>query len=209
MKRPFPLQPALRSALFALLLAVVSGCSVLPTPAAPDAMYDLGPLPEAAPPKLARSVVVHEALAPAWMDGPGMHYRLMQRAPAQPLAYANSRWVMPPAALLTARLKSRLAEAGPGVYAPADGLRADLVLRLELDEFAQWFDAPTASRGVLRVRALLAAGREAPLQKTFVVERPAPSADAAGGARALIAASDEAVAQILAWVAAYPVKPAR
>ena len=196
----FPL-PSPRTLLAAALL--LGGCSVLPTPTTPDAQYDFGPPVAAAPAvKVNGTVLVHEPLAPAWMDGPALHYRLLQTAPAQPRAYANSRWVMPPAALLTARLKSRLAEASPGVYGPTDSLRADQVLRLELDEFAQVFDSPQSSRAVVRVRALLAAGRAAPLQKTFTVERPAATPDAPGGARALIAAADESVNQILAWVAA-------
>lgn len=189
--------------LFCLLLA--GGCSVLPQPVAPGTLYDFGPPPAVSPaataPRIDRTIVLHDAVAPVWMDAPGIHYRLLQSTPAQPRSYANSRWVMPPAALFTSRLKSRLAESSRGAWSAGDGLRADLTLRIDMDEFAQWFDGPAASRAVVRVRASLSAGREPAQQKSFSVERPAATPDAAGGAGALIAASDEAVAQIVDWVA--------
>lgn len=192
----------------ALIALVLGACSVVPKPHAPEAYYDFGPL-SAAPAiaaRLDKSVAVHDAAAPVWLDAPAIHYRQAASSPAQPRSYANSRWVMSPAALFTQRLKSRLADASRGVYAPGDGVRTDLSLRLELEEFVQAFDSAAASRGRVRVRASLAqagAGRHgAPLQKTFTVERAAPSPDADGGAKALIAASDEAVKQIVEWVAA-------
>lgn len=192
----------LRMAALAAAVLIVAGCSVVPKPHAPEATYDFGPLPVVAgTARLDKSLTVYDAQAPSWLDVPGMHYRLVQSSPAQPRSFANSRWVMSPAALFTQRLRSRLADASRGVYLPADGVRTDLVLRLELEEFVQVFDSTTASRGQVRVRASLSAGRDAPVQRTFSVERPAASADADGGAKALIAASDEAIRQVVEWVA--------
>ncbi len=188
------------------LLLLAAGCSVLPQPVAPGTQYDFGPAPAASPaataPRIDRTILLHDAVAPAWMDAPGIHYRLLQSTPAQLRIYANSRWVMPPAALFTNRLKGRLADSSRGAWSASDGLRAELTLRIDMEEFAQWFDGPTASRAVVRVRASLSSGREPAQQKSFSVERPAVTPDAAGGAAALIAASDEAVAQIVDWVAA-------
>ena len=199
MQRLFALLPA------AVIAAVITaGCSVVPKPHAPEAHYDFGPLPMvagAAGVRVDKSLTVHDAQAPTWLDAPGMHYRLAQSAPAQPRSFANSRWVMSPAALFTQRLRSRLADASRGVYAPADSVRTDLVLRVELEEFVQVFDSTTASRGQVRARVSLSAGRDAPVQRTFSVDRPATSADADGGAKALIAASDEAIRQIVEWLA--------
>jgi len=184
-------------------LIVAAGCSVVPKPHTPEALYDFGPLlVGASTARLDRSLTVHDAQAPSWLDAPAMHYRQAHSAPVQPRNYANSRWVMSPAALFTQRLRSRLAEASRGVYAPADSVRTDLVLRLELEEFVQMFDSTTTSRGQVRVRVSLSAGRDAPVQRTFSVDRPASSADADGGAKALIAASDEAIRQIVEWVSA-------
>ncbi len=186
----------------ALTAILITGCSVLPTPRAPQMQYDFGPPPPmSASVRLDKSVTLHEAAAPIWLDAPVMHYRLAQAAPAQPRAYADSRWVMSPAALFTQRLRERLASATRGAYSPTDSVRTDLVLRIEVEEFSQVFDSATASRGVVRLRASLAAPNQPPIQKSFSVERPAPAANADGGARALIAASDEAIRQITAWMA--------
>lgn len=194
----------IRTGMLLSSLLLAGACSVLPQPVAPGTMYDFGPAPQNAGqgPRIEKTIVLHDAVAPAWMDGAGIHFRLLQSTPAQPRSYANSRWVMPPAALFTGRLKTRLAEVSRGAWSAGDGLRADLTLRLDVEEFAQWFDSPVASRAVVRVRASLSSGREPAQQKSFSVERPAASPDAAGGVAALTAASDEAVAQIVAWVAA-------
>lgn len=195
-----------RMAALVAVVLIVAGCSVVPKPHAPEAIYDFGPLPVVAgvagAARLDKSLTVHDAQASSWLDVPGMHYRLAQSSPAQPRSFANSRWVMSPAALFTQRLRSRLADVSRGVYLPADSVRSDLVLRLELEEFVQVFDSATASRGQVRVRVSLASGRDAPVQRTFSVERPAATADADGGAKALIAASDEAIRQIVEWAAA-------
>jgi cholesterol transport system auxiliary component len=183
-------------------LALLAGCTVVQPVRTPDATYDFGPPAAAATAKFDKSVMLAEAAAPVWMDVPHMTYRMAQSAPAQPRSYANSRWVMSPAALFTQRLKGRLADASKGAYSPNDGVRTDLTLRVELEEFAQVFDSATASRGVVRVRASLSGGKEAPVQKAFMVDRPAATADADGGAKALIAASDEAIKQIVEWTAA-------
>jgi cholesterol transport system auxiliary component len=194
----------IRSAILLSSLLLAGGCSVLPQPVAPGMLYDFGPAPQAAGagPRIDKAIVLHDAVAPSWLDGAGIHYRLLQSSPAQLRSYANSRWVMPPAALFTNRLKSRLADSSRGTWSAGDGLRADLTLRIDVEEFAQWFDGPAASRAVVRVRASLSAGREPAQQKSFSVERPAATPDAAGGVAALTAASDDAVAQIVEWVAA-------
>lgn len=187
---------------FVVVAVLLTGCTVMQPVRTPDATYDFGPPAAASPTRIDKSVMLTEAAVPAWMDVPHMHYRLAQSAPAQPRSYANSRWVMSPAALFTQRLKGRLAETSKGAYSAHDGVRTDLVLRIEVEEFAQVFDSATASRGMVRVRASLTGGKEAPAQKAFMVEHPAATADADGGAKALIAASDEAIKQIVEWTAA-------
>ena len=70
-------------------------------------------------------------------------------------------------------------------------------LRVSLEEFSQYFESPTSSVGLVRLRATLI--RSAPggdrvlAQRTFTAQRPAPSADAPGGVKALAAASDAVV----------------
>ena len=81
---------------------------------------------------------------------------------------------------------------------------APVLLRVELEEFSQLFESPTASTGLLRLRATAVQaspqGEKLLGQRTFIVQRPAPSADAAGGVRALAAATDAAVQEIGLWL---------
>ena len=79
-----------------------------------------------------------------------------------------------------------------------------LTLRVELQEFSQIFDTAETSSGLVRLRATLVEAKGGAdrlvAQKVFVVQRPAVSADAPGGVRALKAATDAAVDEIGAWL---------
>ena len=110
---------------------------------------------------------------------------------------------MPPSALLGQRLRAGIARASKAaVFAPADGVRVDYTLRLELDEFSQVFDAADKSRAVLQLRASLIRNRAVVAQQSFSIEQPAATANAEGGVRALIAASDTAGNSLIDWLAA-------
>jgi cholesterol transport system auxiliary component len=135
------------------------------------------------------------------MENSAIYYRLAYQDAARPRAYAQSRWVMPPAALLGQRLRASIARASKaGVFVPADGARADYTLRLELEEFSQVFDAADKSRAVVRLRAILVRDRGLVSQQSFAAERAAATPDAEGGVRALIAASDEAGNSVIDWL---------
>ena len=79
-----------------------------------------------------------------------------------------------------------------------------ILLRIELEEFSQLFESPNASTGLLRLRATAVQpspqGEKLLGQRSFIVQRPAPSADAAGGVRALTAATDAVVQEIDQWL---------
>jgi cholesterol transport system auxiliary component len=197
-------QAAARFVAFALSLAC-AGCSFAPGPGPAMANYDFGPAPDGYPTLGPRqALLVHDVSAPAWLDSPSIHYRLAYRDAARPQVYAESRWVMSPAALLTNRLRSQLAAAGSGgVVQPGDGAHAGYALRIELDEFTQVFDAPGKSRGVVRMRASVVGKRSLVAQRSFNVERPASTPDAEGGVRALIGAGDEAIGQLIGWAVGY------
>ncbi len=176
-----------------------AGCSIAPSPAPAVANYDFGPVPDRHPAQgPRRALLVHDVGAPAWLDSPLIHYRLAYQDAARPQVYAESRWVMSPAALFTNRLRGQLAASG-GIVQPSDGARAGYALRVELDEFTQVFDAPGKSRAVVRLRASVLGNRSLVAQRSFSVERAARTPDAEGGVRALIGASDEAIDQLIGW----------
>jgi cholesterol transport system auxiliary component len=189
--------PALAAALFA------GGCAIGPQPREQTASYDFGP-PRAAPgagPRFGQPLMVPPVAAPAWLDGTGIVYRLGYAEAARPRVYALSRWAAPPAALITQRVRSRFAAAGP-VVTGSDGARAGYALRIEIDDFSQSFDAADRSRAVLRLRASLVdlATRALLAQRAFDAEAPAaPSAEGAAGA--LAAAADAAIENLLEWTA--------
>jgi cholesterol transport system auxiliary component len=179
----------------------MAACALGPQKPAADT-YDLGPpAAQAATTATVRPVVqVPEIGAPAWLDGQGIVYRLAYENDARPQAYANSRWVASPASLLTQRLRNRLA-ANIAVVSGADGTRADYVLRVELEDFSQSFASATASSVALRARASVVRLHDRALvaQRTFAVERVAPTADARGAVAALGMASGEAIEGMARW----------
>ncbi len=202
------------SALAAALLLLAGCASVVDKPERPT-LYDMGPLPPlvaAATPGAATPLplVVPDIDAAGALEQSLLLYRLGYADDHQLRAYALARWTAPPAQLVRQRLRQQLGRERPvlGLDESAalrrDGGQPLLTLRLELEEFAQVFDAPQRSRGVVRLRATLVAGDPAGDrllgQRSIAVEGTSPTADASGGVRALTAATDAAAADIAAWL---------
>jgi cholesterol transport system auxiliary component len=185
-----------------LMIATLVSCAFdRPSSVAPTS-YDLGPPPRysRANPSIAGTVLIPTARAPAWLDEPGIAYRLLYEERDQPRTYAMSRWAADPAALLTDRIRSRFAAVSGGVVTPVDSSTADYTLRVDLDDFSQRFDAPGHSRATLIARATLLSTHDRKLvaQRTFAIEREA-APDAAGAVTALTEASGEFVEELVKW----------
>jgi cholesterol transport system auxiliary component len=184
---------------------LLSGCAAPERGAAP-VLYDFGdrPLPSQAAqsgtalPSLATSVQATAAL-----DGSAMLYRLAYSDEKQLRAYALARWAMPPAELVQQRLREVLSQQR-AVLKPGEG--AQWLLQVELDEFSQVFESPGQSNGLVRLRATVLkaspAGDRVLAQRSLRVQRPASSGGAAGGVRALSAATDAAVDELAQWLLA-------
>ena len=200
-----------RTALVVLLTSAAAGCASLPAAPVRPAVYDFGPGPLNAPatnnPALP-ALALQEFRAPPALDNPAVLYRLAYADVRQLRPYANARWSMPPAQLVRQRLRETLA-ASRAVLDAAEG-SAPFMLRVELQEFSQLFEGEEASSGLVRLNATLFESKGGAdrlvAQRTFVVQRPAPSADAAGGVRALITATDAVVAEIGAWLRQHAAK---
>ena len=187
-----------------LLVATLSACG---TPAKRLAVYDFGPgaiAPQPAnrmaplPPLLLADVETASAL-----DGTAVLYRLMYADAQQLRPYAQARWSMPPAQLLRQRLRELLGQRR-SVLGPLDAVApGTLTLRVELEEFSQLFEATQSSAGLVRLRATVSRSGSPPkplAQTSFVLQRPAASADAQGGVQALAQASDLLVLQVDQWL---------
>jgi len=209
-----PLASALAGLGIALLVA---GCGALPDKPARAKLYDFGPgvsamatAPAAAPSPALPMLALAEIEANTRLDGTQILYRLGYADTNELRPYGQSRWSQPPAQLLRQRLRDSLAERrtvlGPEESATLARSKGEVpdTLRISLDEFSHYFDSPASSAGLVRLRATLirggTGGDRVLGQKTFTVRRPAPSADAPGGVKALTAASDAAVAEVTQWM---------
>jgi cholesterol transport system auxiliary component len=203
----------------ALLLA---GCGALPDKPARSTLYDFGPglaatatATAANPPAAALpTLALAEIESNARLDGTQILYRLAYADANELRPYGQSRWSLPPAQLLRQRLRDALTERrtvlGPeesATIARTEGRVPD-TLRISLDEFSHYFETAGSSVGLVRLRATLirgtTGGDRVLGQRTFTVRRPAPSADAPGGVKALAAATDAAVAEVVQWVDQLP-----
>lgn len=186
-----------RAALAALAAgALLAACAGGPATLS-DIRYDLGPLETQTGSASLPALKVPDVNAPPTLDNDDFMYRLGY-ASQRSARYANSRWLMSPARLLTQRLRSALS-AHATVLTGVESVPAP-ILRIDLDQFEQVFDSPTESSGVLSARATLIQDGKVIGQRTFLARAPAATPDAAGGARALAAASDQLVSQIAAWL---------
>jgi cholesterol transport system auxiliary component len=188
------------SAALVVLLAfgmLAAGCAGTPA-ALSDIRYDFGPPNPAASAGTQPAVKVLDVSAPDTLESDKLIYRLSYADAQQTASYANSHWTMAPSQLLTQRLRGALSSRGT-VLTGADGVRAP-VLKVDLSEFEQVFDSQSESHGAVTARATLVQNGKVIGQRTFISRAPSSSADAAGGAQALAAASDELVAQISAWL---------
>jgi cholesterol transport system auxiliary component len=192
-----------------MLLALVAACAPLQPP--PRAtVYDFGPGPLAPEPATRQAplapLVLAEVEASAALDSTAVLYRLAYSDAQQLRPYAQARWSMAPAQLLRQRLREQLGQrravlnAAQGMVTPATALS----LHLELEEFSQLFESPERSNALLRLRATLGqsgnGSERLVAQRSFVLQRPGPSADAAGGVRALTAATDAAIQELVQWL---------
>ncbi|WP_175976668.1 ABC-type transport auxiliary lipoprotein family protein [Burkholderia sp. BCC1047] len=190
------LRPA-AAALAVLTLVLAAGC------AGNDAVlsnirYDLGPASSVTTTGSGPALKVLDVAAPDALDSDKFAYRLAYADAQHVAVYRDSRWTAPPAQLLTQRLRGALSSRGT-VLEGADGVRAP-TLKVDLSEFEQVFDGQSQSHGAVTARATLMQDGKVLGQRTFVARAPSSTPDAAGGARALAAASDELVSQIAAWV---------
>lgn len=204
--------------LFGLTFLTLAACSALPEKTVRATQYDFGPgatstaafVADATLPSLP-PLALADVEAPGLSDGgTAMLYRLGYADAQQLRPYAQTHWSVPPAQLVGQRLRDVLGQRR-SVLGSSDSAAlsrtngpAPRLLRIELQEFTQLFQSPIASTGLVRLRATLV--ESAPLgntllaQRVFSLQRPAATADAPGGVRALAAATDALAQELDAWL---------
>lgn len=188
-----------------LIVGLLGGCTLAPRPQVPVAVYDFG-LQHAheGAPRINASLLVPDIAAPSWLDSPNISYRLAYANDARSRAYANSRWVAAPAALLSQRLRQCIAAVNEkGAIDNWEGAQADYLVRMELQEFSQIFDSEQTSYAFIRMHVNLIRRPEGRLiaQQSFSVKREALKPNAEGAVKALTDASDELIDKLLDWLA--------
>jgi cholesterol transport system auxiliary component len=170
--------------------------------ALPPAQYDFGPAPAASAEAIgAARLKVLTVSAPDALDTRQIAYRLAYADAQRVATYRDSRWVAPPAQLLTERLRGALAEHETVLENGADSTGVP-VLKVDLLAFEQVFDAPGRSHAEVAARATLSQDGRILAQRSLDARAPGATPDAAGGAQALAAASDALIGQLVAWSAA-------
>lgn len=192
-----------RSSTLALSLSaafVLSACATPTTPVSKVA-YDFGPAHTAAGVQhapSARPLVLGDLVSNTALSNSAVQYRLNYANAQELRPYSLARWSLSPTALVQQRVRSALSSVGP-VLTVNDGTTA-LSVKVELEEFSQQFDAPESSQGVVIFRATLFKEGALHAQKVFEARATAPTANAAGGVKALAVATDMAASQLALWV---------
>jgi len=209
-----PLRPLLKR--YALLAGSFAAlCALQACSSAPPANrfnYDFGPFNAASNslPKTDKPVQfainVADIDAPAIFEGSTMFYRLGYDNPQQLRPYAQQHWSMSPALLLGSRIKTQIAAAGGTVLAVSDGVANLPTLKIDLEEFSQYFADASNNQVQLRFRASLVRNGKLLGQRHFNGSKASSSADAAGGAKAMQVLTDEAIADLVRWMQALDFK---
>lgn len=176
-----------------LAVLLLAGCGTGAKSISSVAYYDLGAVKAAPNNRIVASLRSIDVFAVSWLDSSAMQYRLLYAANQRRQNYAESRWAAPPAELLGHALRKRMlsGEAGGACR-----------LRVDLDEFAQFFDSANASRAVLEARVQLVSPGDGEIlaRRSFSLSRPAASADAGGGVAAMAGAVEAFATEMHDWL---------
>lgn len=168
-----------------ILTLTLTACSILPERPPQPALHDFGFESKTGTPAPWSTV---EISAPDWLQTDRLLYRFLYANPTELRAYALDRWIAPPPALLEQRLKAH--RSGTGYR-----------LRIELQAFEQVFDRPGSARVTMRFRAeARTADGNTPIgDKTFQLDQPTASPDAAGAVQAFARMVERAIALLQVW----------
>ena len=198
----------IKALLSILILYLLSGCTVFHKSPSSISVYDFGiqqhtqnRLQQSY--KQRKSILIADATVPSWLDNTAIHYRLLYHNPSQSYSYANSRWIGPPASILTQKIRDRIVtNTNEQVIKSSSTAKTDYILHIELEEFIQAFDTMKESHVVIGLRASLIERNSRNLfaQKDFSIKEKAPTTDAAGAVFALSSASNQLINELIEWL---------
>ncbi len=179
--------------LFILLLVILLGGCVGNKSRPSPAVYDFG-LAAASENERQSEIqfLIENISAPELLNSNRIRYRLNYENAVRVYSYSESRWLAPPAELLTHRLRF-LVNTAPGPQS--------CTLKIQLAAFDHVFDSLTASEGVaiMFVELVNTKTRKSIRSQRIEESVAAQSHDAKGGVAALKNAGDKALVNSLAW----------
>lgn len=183
-----------------LLVSLLVGCADwLPNRRPPPAVpHDLGWLPAPAPIALVEIPVV-AVESPPWLNEPALRYRQAGSDSTALRRYPDDYWVAPPRELLLDRLQQYLL-ASRSVATLSSSPRYRLEVRLLRFEQEQ---NGLRSEAIVSLQALLLDPRNRRQFASPAIEArvASPSLGAAGAVRGLGQATDQAIVELMAWLA--------
>lgn len=201
-----------RRVLWLLCSLILAGCGgLLPAPAPPPLRFTLGPAPDvpatlAPRPALARTLQVSAPRPAPGYDGEQMLYLQASQTLAP---FAFHAWVAPPAQLLAPLMVQALQNSGlfAAVLPASSSGSASWRLESELIALHQDFSArPSQVQLTLQVRLLDGATRRVIAAREITRRVPAATDDPVAGAAAARVATQQLLAELVAFCAAEAVR---
>lgn len=178
----------MRNWLIILLLLLTAGCS-LNGKHITVALHDLGPVTLQREAEVSYSPVI-KVSAPDWLTDTHIYYRQLFLVPTVLKTYSRDRWIAPPGELLERR------------FSLIEGGHQELILRIQLVDFEQQFDAPDRARTLFgfNVKVFRVSGDKPLGQRFFSYQQENETANAAGAINSFAVLSNRATDELAIWL---------
>lgn len=193
----------LKATLLPLMIAAfTSACTLIPKPLPATQAYDLGVMPDRGNfghLHLPQGVVLDHITAAPWLQSDSIYYRFSYVNRTQLSRYTRSRWLAPPAFLLSEQLSNVLGDRNDWQMTTR-AKRIDL--KLKLLRFEQIFTGPHESHALIQIQAsLVQPGTGNVLtQRVFRLDHCMASPDAAGAVSALGKETNRFISALVRWL---------
>lgn len=195
--------PTFRSALIALTLLSLSGCSLISSGSkTPTTLYAPDVRISAQPgwPQVSWQLVIAQPSAARLIDSPRINVR---PTPGELQVYRDVAWAQPATDLLQDTLLRAFEDSGriAGVARPDGGIRADYKLAIDLRRFeSDYAGRPLPSATIeLNAKLLHNADQRIAAVRTFLIAEPAAASDTEAVAAAFEAALTKATQALVGW----------
>lgn len=149
--------------------------------------------------RLPKNIVLGQITATPWLRSKNIYYRFSYVSRTQLNRYTQSRWLAPPASLLSERLINAFEDReNESAFSSVKRLQ----LNLKLLRFEQIFTSPKHSHGLLEIRASLAALNSGEIlrQRIFRLDHSTATPNAAGAVNALRMEANEFIKALIRWL---------